>query len=157
MNSKQTSEIQGIHKVPLYGALAVVLLALLLVIGSVIANGPVDNKDHATLEERSLYILDEKNGTLAVYDARTKQNLGRFEKGEGAFVRISMRSLVRMRTLKEIDLNLPFKLVKMENGDLRITDPASGENIRVNAFGPIAIKSFAQFLNNHHSEEGARG
>lgn len=157
MSKNPTQEITGIHKLPLYGALAVVVLALLLVVGSVLSNGPVSGNAQATVEERSLYILDEENGELAVYDARTKESLGRFTKGEGAFVRISMRSLVRMRTLKELDLNLPFKLVKSENGDLRITDPASGENIRVNAFGPIAIESFAKFLPSNHSEEGAKG
>ncbi|MDJ0614925.1 MAG: photosynthetic complex assembly protein PuhC [Rhizobiaceae bacterium] len=157
MSNQPTSEIRGIHRLPLYGALAVVILALLLVIGSVISDGPVAKNLGESIEERSLYILDEQNGELAVYDARTKQSLGRFLRGEGAFVRISMRSLVRMRRLKEIDLNLPFKLVKSENGDLRITDPASGEDIRVNAFGPIAIESFAKFLPSNHSEEGAKG
>ena len=157
MSDHPSPEITGIHKLPLYGALAVVVLALLLVVGSVYSKGPVTNKELTSIEERSLYILDEKDGELAVYDAHTKENIGRFSKGEGAFVRISMRSLIRMRSLKEIDLNLPFRLVKSENGDLRITDPASGENIRVNAFGPIAIESFAQFLSNHHSEKGAKG
>ena len=142
---------------PLYGALAVALLAMVLVVASVIVKGPVTTSPQDISQERFLYLLDENNGELAVYDARTKAPLGRFSKGEGAFVRISMRSLFRMRALKEIDPNKPFRLVAASNGDLRITDPQSGDGIRVNAFGPIAIESFSKFLPNRHSEEGAEG
>lgn len=157
MKPQPTSEIAGIHKLPLFGALAVVVLAIVLVVGSVLTKGPASSAHSTVIAERILYILDEKDGELAVYDARTKKPLGRFGKGEGAFVRISIRSLLRMRTLKQIDLNLPFRLAKTENDDLRIIDPESGENIRVNAFGPIATESFARFLQPHHSEKGAKG
>jgi putative photosynthetic complex assembly protein len=153
----QQNEIQGIHKLPLFGALAVVLLTLALVVGAVLTKDDAGKTSETVQMERDLYILDEAGGIVSVYDARTKQKLNSFSQGEGAFLRISMRSLMRMRVLKEIDPNLPFKLVLAENGNLRITDPASGENIRVNAFGANAIQSFAQFLPQYHSAQGADG
>ena len=152
-----THEITGIHKLPLYGALAVAVFAMVLVVASVYINGPASHPKHDVSQERFLYLLDENNGELAVYDARTKQQLGRFGKGEGAFVRISMRSLFRMRVLKEIDPNKPFLLIETADGNLRITDPQSGDGIRVNAFGPIAIENFSKFLPNDHSNQGAKG
>jgi putative photosynthetic complex assembly protein len=157
MQQQGTHEITGIHRLPLLGALAVGVFAVLAVVVSVAINGPVSNPATNVAQERYLYLLDENEGELAVYDARTKEPLGRFNKGEGAFVRISIRSLFRMRTLKEIDPNQPFRLVETSNGDLRITDPQSGDGIRVNAFGPIAIESFSKFLPNHHSIQGAKG
>ncbi len=157
MSQHHTHEITGIHKAPLYGALGVVIFALVLVVGAVLAKDDKAVPADVSVEERSLYFLDAKNGVVAVYDAATRTKLGSFSKGEGAFVRISMRSLMRQRVLKEVDLNLPFKLIKTAKGDLKITDPASGEAIRVNAFGPLAIESFARFLPTNHSKQGAQG
>lgn len=157
MSKHRTDEITGIHKAPLFGALAVVVFALVLVIGAVLTKEETVNAGDVAIEERSLFFLDANNGVVAVYDAASREKLGSFSKGEGAFVRISMRSLMRQRVLKEVDLNLPFKLIKTAKGDLKITDPASGEAIRVNAFGPLAIESFARFLPTDHSKQGAQG
>lgn len=156
--SQHQSEITGIHKAPLYGALAVVVFALVLVIGAVWTKD--ETKDAATLKpvsERHLYFLDGNNGEVVVYDAVSREKIAAFEKGEGAFVRISMRSLMRQRKLKEIDFKQPFLLVQTEDGNLSITDPQSGDKIRVNAFGQNAIESFARFLPTDYSTKGAEG
>ncbi|MEO0328208.1 MAG: photosynthetic complex assembly protein PuhC [Pseudomonadota bacterium] len=158
MASHQKNEIAGRHQWPLYGALGVVLLTFVLVVGGVyFKDTDTAAKETAAQLERTLYFLDGTNGQVVVYDARTRQKLGTFGKGEGAFVRISMRSMMRQRTLKEIDHTHPFRLVKSSNGLLSITDPQSGGHIQINAFGPIAIESFARFLPTNHSAQGAEG
>ena len=133
----QQNEIRGIHKWPLIGALAMVVLALTLVTASVLTRGPASaTANTATVADRMLYVVDSGSGKVSVYDAKTREQLGTFGRGEGAFLRISMRSLMRQRTLKQVALTLPFKLVRNRRGDLIITDPHSGDTIRVNAFGP---------------------
>ena len=156
MRSRQ-NEIHGIHKWPLLGALALVVLTLVLVTATVLTKPQQSVAANEPVAERLLYFVDSTEGVVAVYDAVTREKLGAFSPGEGAFLRISMRSLMRQRDLKEIDLKLPFKLVRTRNGDLAITDPHSGDNIRVNAFGPVAMDNFARFLPTDYSQKGAEG
>lgn len=152
----QNNEISGVHKWPLLGALGLVLLTLMLVIGSVLTKKEAASNTQ-TLSERSLYFLDGHEGRVVVYDAKTKKKIASFSKGEGAFIRISMRSMMRQRTLKKIDHTLPFKLIKTGDGNLSITDPQSGDRIRINAFGRVAVESFAQFLPHNQPSQGAEG
>lgn len=158
MRHTNQNEIKGIHRLPLLGALAIVLLTVVLVLVSVLGGiEPVGTKSASSVEERDLYFQDHKNGQVLVFDANSKEEIGKFQKGEGAFVRISMRSMMRQRKLKEVDLKKPFKLVRFSDGNIKIVDPYSNEFIRINAFGPIAIKSFGQFLSTNHLEKGAKG
>ncbi|MEM9330374.1 MAG: photosynthetic complex assembly protein PuhC [Pseudomonadota bacterium] len=158
MKEQSTAEITGIHKWPLLGAFGVVVFAVLLVIGSVVSGvEPVGFASSPVVTERSLLFRDGKNGEVMVFDAISRQPLAKFEKGEGAFVRISMRGMARQRISRELDLMSPYRLIKTENGNLYIQDPQSKQKIRINAFGPVATKSFNQFLNRDYSEKGAKG
>ncbi|MEM9277455.1 MAG: photosynthetic complex assembly protein PuhC [Pseudomonadota bacterium] len=158
MAQQTGQEITGIHKWPLFGALALVVFSLLLVFGSVISGvEPVGFNNSPTVTERSLLFRDGNNGEVLVFDADSFQALATFEKGEGAFVRISMRGMARQRINRELDLLSPFQLMKTENGNLYILDPLSDHKIRINAFGPVATKSFSQFLERDYSKKGAEG
>lgn len=158
MSNQRQDRIEGIHKLPLFGAFGVALLAVLLVTGATFAKkepsaAPVED----AVAERSLYFVDTREGSVLVYDAKSREKLQSFDRGQGAFVRISIRSLMRQRVLKGVDVKQPFKLVEMPSGNIFIVDPKGGDKIRVNAFGTLAIESFSQFLPKHHSAEGAEG
>jgi putative photosynthetic complex assembly protein len=157
MSTQRKDQITGYHKWPLFGALGVVVFTLLLVLASVwLEKDAVALPQAETIQHRDLYFRDATNGKVVVYDAKTKKRLGGFGKGEGAFVRISMRSMAHQRKKREIDLMLPYRLVKLSDGNMKIVDPQSGHSIRLNAFGAVAIDSFAQFLTNQ-PQEGAQG
>ncbi|MEM8651596.1 MAG: photosynthetic complex assembly protein PuhC [Pseudomonadota bacterium] len=158
MTQHTDHEIRGIHRLPLWGAFGVALLSLLLVTVFVVSGAkPVRVADSPVVAERSLIFRDGTNGAVVVRDAHSYRELVSFNKGEGAFVRISMRGMTRQRILKQLDVASPYNLVKTERGNLFIVDPLSLNKIRVDAFGPIAIKSFNQFLARDYSEKGAKG
>lgn len=158
MTQQSGPEITGVHKWPLLGALGVVIFALLLVVGSVLGGvKPVGFANSPVVTERSLLFRDGANGEVLVFDAKSRKHLAKFEKGEGAFVRISMRGMARQRINRELDMMSPYQLIKTENGNLYIRDPQSDHKIRINAFGPIATQSFNQFLERDYSEKGAKG
>lgn len=160
MTEKYTSEITGHHRWPLLGALGVVVFTIGVVGASVLLDKKPVNvanmSDATTVMARELFFRDAANGNVNVYDAITKKRIGSFGKGEGAFVRISMRSMAHSRKQKEIDPRLPYRLVKLSDGNMRIVDPQSGDSIRLNAFGQVAIKSFAKFLIDQ-TGKGAQG
>ena len=157
MTQQRTDEITGYHKWPLYGALGVVVFTFLIVLASVLMkNEPVNMAKAETVTHRDLFFRDGEQGKVLVYDANTKKRLGSFDKGEGAFVRISMRAMAHHRKQREIDLRLPYRLIKLSDGNMKVIDPQSGHGIRLNAFGAVAVDSFAKFLNNQ-TGKGAQG
>ncbi len=157
MKNNRTNQITGYHKWPLYGALGVVVFTFLIVLGAVLTDQPpVGLKQSETILQRDLFFRDGTEGKVYVYDAETKKRLGSFGKGEGAFVRISMRAMAHQRKQNEIDLRLPYRLIKLSDGNMKIVDPQSDHAIRLNAFGAVAVDSFAQFLTNQ-TGKGAQG
>lgn len=157
MKQHRTDQITGYHKWPLLGALGVVVFTILIVLFAVLTKQkPVNIAVSETVIQRDLFFRDGQEGKVYVYDAETKKRLGIFVKGEGAFVRISMRAMAHQRKQNEIDPRLPYRLVKLSDGNMKIVDPQSGHSIRLNAFGAVAIDSFAQFLTDQ-SGKGAQG
>lgn len=157
MKNNRTDQITGYHKWPLYGALGVVVFTFLIVLGAVLTGQPpVGLKQSETVLQRDLFFRDGTEGKVHVYDAETKKRLGSFGKGEGAFIRISMRAMAHQRKQNEIDLRLPYRLIKLSDGNMKIVDPQSDHAIRLNAFGAVAVDSFAQFLTNQ-TGKGAQG
>jgi len=157
MTQERTDQITGYHKWPLYGALGVVVFTFLIVLAAVLMKKePVNIEKAETVIQRDLFFRDGTQGKVVVYDAETKKRLGSFGKGEGAFVRISMRAMAHKRKQNEIDLRLPYRLIKLSDGNMKIVDPQNDHAIRLNAFGTVAIESFAQFLTNQ-TGKGAQG
>lgn len=157
MENNRKDQITGYHKWPLYGALGVVMFSFLIILGAVLSGQPpVGSKQSETVTYRDLFFRDGTQGKVHVYDAETKKRLGSFGKGEGAFVRISMRAMAHQRKQNEIDLKLPYRLIKLRDGNMKIVDPQSDHAIRLNAFGAVAVDSFAQFLTNQ-TGKGAQG
>ena len=158
MKHNGNTEITGIHKLPLYGAFGVAVLTLVLVTVFVFSGAkPVAIASSPVIEARELLFRDGTNGEVLVYDAETRQKLASFGKGDGAFLRISMRGMTRKRISGEHDLASPYTLVKTEDGNLYVKDPLSSHKIRINAFGSVAIENFSQFLEHDYSEKGAEG
>ena len=155
MSQQRRDEITGIHKLPLFGALAVVLLALVTVIGSVsTGTGTVGRTIGEPVSERLIGFRDEAGGVVAVFDAETDQTIGSFGVGEGAFLRMAVRSMTFQRTSKRIRYDLPYRLTRTAEGKMSFIDPETGHFIKLNAFGPVALSSFGALLPDH-SEQGA--
>ncbi|MEM6680656.1 MAG: photosynthetic complex assembly protein PuhC [Pseudomonadota bacterium] len=143
------------HNLPLYGILAVMVLCVLLVVASVLTGtGKVRGSIGIPVVERSITFHSDAQGGFRVVDADTSQDIKRFAKGEGAFIRSSIRSMSLNRRAHRIQHDLPYRLAKTEQGRLSLIDPETGQFITVNAFGPVAARSYASLLPSQTKKEG---
>jgi putative photosynthetic complex assembly protein len=101
--------------------------------------------DSPVVESRRLGFRDMPGGVVEVYDWDTQEILQRIESGEGSFLRGVVRSLVRQRLGLE-SATAPFTLSLLADRRLIISDPETGEDIDLNAFGPTNLAVFSAFI-----------
>jgi putative photosynthetic complex assembly protein len=95
---------------------------------------------------RELAFRDDGDGSVLVYDWRSGEQLADLAPGEGSFVRGVMRSLTRERRSREAGSDAPFQISRHQDGSLVLEDPATGERIELQAFGPTNAGAFATLL-----------
>ncbi len=95
--------------------------------------------------ERSLRFEDRPDGAVAVIDGKTGVLLT-LVRGEQGFVRGTLRALTRERYQRNIGSGPPFLLIARTNGRMALSDPATGEHIDLESFGPTNMAEFARLL-----------
>ncbi|WP_085340014.1 photosynthetic complex assembly protein PuhC [Aquidulcibacter paucihalophilus] len=95
---------------------------------------------------------DEPDGSVIVLNADTGATIDTIAPGEDAFIRAVMRGFVRDRKLRKIGAEVPFNLSRYPNKRLTMSDPTTGKEIDLRAFGPTNEGAFARFL----AEPGSR-
>ena len=114
-------------------------------------NGP-DQLAAAVLSERLLRFEDRSNGGVAVIDGSTGKLLATMT-GEQGFLRGAVRALARERTSRKLGPEQPFQLISRTDGRLTLFDPATGQRIDLEAFGPTNDADFVPFLSMQPSPE----
>jgi putative photosynthetic complex assembly protein len=124
------------------GILALSLISVGLV--RLTGNGP-DQLAAAPTAQRSLVFLDSQDGGVRVEDGATGQMLTVLH-GEQGFVRGALRALSRERYARGIGSSQPFDLIARVDGRLTLLDPATGQTVDLESFGPKNAGQFRQFL-----------
>jgi putative photosynthetic complex assembly protein len=93
--------------------------------------------------ERSLVFEDLPNGDIGVIDASEQQLVAVFA-GEQGFVRGTLRALARERYRRGLGPQVPFQLQGHADGRLTLADPATGERIALESFGPTNLAVYSQ-------------
>jgi putative photosynthetic complex assembly protein len=124
------------------GIIAFSLLSVGLV--RITGNGP-DQRAAAPTLERSLRFEDLSDHGVRVADGVTGQTLTVLY-GEQGFVRGALRALSRERHARGIGSAPPFNLVARTDGRVTLMDPATGQRIDLESFGPTNTAEFARFL-----------
>ena len=124
------------------GILALSLISVGLV--RLTGNGP-DQLAAAATAQRSLVFLDSQDGGVRVEDGATGQMLTVLH-GEQGFVRGALRALSRERYARGIGSSQPFDLIARVDGRLTLLDPATGQPVDLESFGPTNAGQFGQFL-----------
>lgn len=124
------------------GILALSLISVGLV--RLTGNGP-DQLAAAPTAQRSLVFLDSQDGGVRVEDGATGQMLTVLH-GEQGFVRGALRALSRERYARGIGSSQPFYLIARVDGRLTLLDPATGQTVDLESFGPTNAGQFGQFL-----------
>lgn len=105
----------------------------------------------AVVASRELAFHDDGAGSVLVYDWQSGEKLAVLAPGEGSFVRGVMRSLTRERRSREEGSDIPFQITRHRDGSLVLEDPATGERIELQAFGPANAGAFAALLDHEPS------
>lgn len=94
---------------------------------------------------RQLRFTDRADGAVVIEDVGTGKAALLIEPGSNSgFIRGVMRGLARDRHMRGIGASPPFALTLWKDGELSLTDSATGRSIELNAFG---LTNRATFLN----------
>ena len=129
----------------LYCAGGIIAFALISVgLVRITGNGP-DQRAAAPTVERSLRFEDQADHGVLVTDGAPGEKLTVLY-GEQGFVRGVLRALTRERHSRGIGPVPPFKLIARVDGRVTLSDPATGERVDLDSFGPTNVAEFSRFL-----------
>lgn len=120
--------------------------ALALVTLAVVWRPGAPPPGQAPATARDLRFEDLSDGAIRVRDARTGAEIAWLEPGSNAFVRGTLRALVRDRRKEELGAETPFRLTAWPDGRLTLEDPATGRHVALEAFGVTNAGAFHRFL-----------
>jgi putative photosynthetic complex assembly protein len=101
----------------------------------------------APVASRDLRFSDRADGAVVILDVRSGRIASVIQPGEETgFVRGVMRGLARERHQRGIGAAEPFNLTLWRDGELSLTDSATGRSIEMTAFGSSNRATFAALL-----------
>lgn len=101
----------------------------------------------APVKSRDLRFIDRADGAVVILDAGKGGTASIIEPGQQTgFIRGVMRGLARDRHMRGIGNGPPFTLTLWRDGELSLTDTATGRSIEMTAFGSTNRASFAALL-----------
>ena len=110
----------------------------------------------APVATRDLRFLDRADGAVVIEDVRTGRPAAIIRAGEKTgFIRGVMRGLARDRRARGIGDAPPFNLTLWRDGELSLTDSATGRSIELTAFGAANRAAFAALLPGRRALPGA--
>ena len=126
--------------------IGVVLFSTVIAAGAVRLSGTsIREADGVALVSRWLRFEDRPDGSVVVIDADSKAIIHTVT-GENGFFRGTLRGLARERRRNGLGSEQPFELIGRADGRLTLVDPATGQRIDLESFGPTNAAVFAQLL-----------
>ena len=130
---------------PLWLIGALLLSALAGVAGVRLSGTEIREPDAAAVAQRSLRFEDRRDGSVAVLDARSGLQIESIH-GEAGFLRGALRAMARERRKQGLGAEPAFELIARADGRLTLSDPATGERVDLESFGPTNAGVFARLL-----------
>jgi putative photosynthetic complex assembly protein len=130
---------------PLLAIGAMLLVVLLGVAGVRLSGTSIRAPDADTVAQRSLRFEDRRDGSVAVLDARSGLQIEAIQ-GEAGFLRGALRALARERRKQGLGSEPAFELMARADGRLTLSDPATGERVDLESFGPTNAGVFRRLL-----------
>lgn len=127
-------------------AIGGVLLASVIAVAAVRMSGTtIRVPDEAAVAMRELRFEDRPDGSVVVIDAPTRTVIHTMT-GENGFFRGALRGLARERKRNGLGPEPSFQLIGRADGRLTLVDPATGQRIDLESFGPTNAAVFARFM-----------
>lgn len=137
----------GLQRLPLFAAGALVVLSIVAVSAVRMTGvGKVTVADAAAVTMREFLFEDRSDGSIAIMDARTKQQIDTVAPASNGFLRGTMRGLARERKRMGIGPELPFQMIGRADGRLTLVDPGTGRRVDLESFGPTNAAVFAKLM-----------
>jgi putative photosynthetic complex assembly protein len=124
------------------GALAALIAAVAIVR---LSGEPIREPDSQAVVVRELLFVDQRDGSVAVIDAKTGRQVDAIV-GEAGFARGTLRGFARDRRARGIGQDVPMQLIGRADGRLTLFDPATGRVVDLESFGAINAAVFARML-----------
>ncbi|WP_295448551.1 photosynthetic complex assembly protein PuhC [uncultured Thiodictyon sp.] len=122
-------------------------LSLLLVTLAVLMGyNPSQVAPSPPVVSRDLRFSDGPDGTTLVKDATDDRTVAVLPSGIEGFVRGILRAVSRERRNRHLPDHTPFRLARLADGRLTLTDLGTKRTIELTSFGPTNESSFAAFL-----------
>lgn len=135
-----------LSKLPLAIAFGMAALTFILVAGARLSgftpHQPVAEAE--IIESRLLRFVATQTGEIEVVDAETGKIIA--NAGREGFIPGVLRGLNRMRRTAEADLSHAWRLDSLGNGQLMLTDTATGVSLDLNAYGRANARVFTEYL-----------
>jgi putative photosynthetic complex assembly protein len=132
---------------PLAAASALVVVSLIGVGASRIGGMDSPTADETPVDSAvELFFKDRDDGAVVVIDASDSEVLEVIEPGADNFIRGTLRSLARARRAVDAANESPVVLRQTVTGQLLLSDPVSGREIDLRAFGVTNARAFGRFL-----------
>jgi putative photosynthetic complex assembly protein len=90
----------------------------------------------------SVQFVDLDDGLVEAREAQSGRVLAQWGTGEGGFVRVTLRGLARERRALGVGAEPPFVLAHDASGRLFLSDPQTGHQVTLDAFGRDNAQQF---------------
>lgn len=127
------------------GALLLVALAGVATV-RLTGAGAVQVPDATAVTVREFLFEDRSDGSIAILDARSKQQVDSVAPASNGFLRGTMRGLARERKRQGVGPEIPFQLIGRADGRLTLVDPGTSRRVDLESFGPTNAAVFAKLM-----------
>jgi len=94
----------------------------------------------------TLNFADTANGGVAVHNAATGALIANIPARDDGFLRMTLRLLYAYRIRDNALIAAPFTLTEYQDGRMGLLDPATGQKVELEAFGPSNVAEFSNFF-----------
>jgi putative photosynthetic complex assembly protein len=123
----------------------VVGLAFLAAIGGRVFGVDRMQPTGTVIAERDLRFEDRADGAVIIVNAATNKPV-EVMTGQNGFLRGTLRGFARTRRMDGIGEAAPFQLTSWSDGRLILSDPATGRQVDLEAFGTLNEAVFGRLL-----------
>jgi putative photosynthetic complex assembly protein len=148
MNTLPNKAASGADPMPRGPLLVIGALLLAALVGTAavrLSGGPIRYTDAETVAARSLRFEDRPDGSVVVLDARSGLQVDTIH-CEAGFLRGTLRAMARERRKQGLGAEPAFDLIARADGRFTLSDPATGERVDLESFGPTNAGAFARLL-----------
>jgi len=127
---------------------ALIGFTLLLVVAARLSGyNPHQAPDSPAVASRDLSFVEEPSGVVIVSDVANGTRIAELPAGNEGFVRGVLRFFDRDRHARHIAAGTPFRISRLADGRMTMTDLATQRVLELNSFGPTNLGPFVAFLN----------